>query len=151
MLSIEQCRSIYEQAVKVRGYLGNIRKAKEYLDAGDTECFERVCRGRFGWLPEHRVTYTCTDGAVETWHDNGQPWKRYTYVNGKPDGLYESWYPNGRISLRCTNMNGDREGLFESWYDSGQPSERYTYVEGKRVGVFETWYPDGRVHSYGDI
>lgn len=64
-MNINECRTIYEAACKANACEGNIQAAKRYLDAGDVEGFERVCRGNWQFLQDNGIEYSLTNGMRE--------------------------------------------------------------------------------------
>lgn len=143
MLSINECKEIYDAAVAAKDFKGSIEAAKRYLDANDTEGFERVCRGISWWLAGSGIRYMLSDGVSENWYDNGVLSTRQTYVNGKKEGLCEIWHDNGVLELRTTYVNNQVEGVYEQWYDNGVLRYRGNYKAGVLEGLQETWCRDG--------
>lgn len=130
-MNINECEVIYLAAVAAKACKGNIEAARRYLDAGDVEGFERVCRGNRGWLDDLDIPYNLTDGPAEAWHDNGVLSHSHTYVNGKLEGIYKEWHLNGILRQRCVCKGGKREGLYESWNGDGTLKLKITYVNGE--------------------
>lgn len=110
MLSIDECKTIYDAAVAKKACKGNIEAAKRYLDAGDVEGFERVCRGNAGWLKCNDIHYLLSDGIAENWYENGAMSKRFNRVNGLAHGLYEGWSKDGSLAITCAPYGGAHKG-----------------------------------------
>ena len=89
--------------------------------------------------------YVPENGLYESWYENGQMWKRCTYLNGKFDGLYEVWYGNSQMHIRSTYLNGKFDGLYESWCENGQIKTRCTYKNGYPHGLYKSWYKTGKM------
>jgi MORN repeat variant len=151
--SLEQCRIIYDHASRYHASKGYLDAAKRYLDAGDADGFERVCRGDYAWLREIgapewlrdiRARYVLTDGPAEAWHDNGQQRSKAHYINGQLHGLFEDWHDNGQQWSKATYVNGQQQGQYEMWYPNGQQRMKCTYVDGQRHGRLERWHDDGQ-------
>lgn len=142
-MDLKECKTIYDAAVAAEACKGNVEAAKRYLDAGDTEGFERVCRGNVDWLKYNGVHYVLSDGIAENWYDNGVLHSHHTYVNGKVEGLIEVWYDNGILSRQINYKDDKPDGLCTVWYDNGDTQMRYSYFKGKLCGLYERWNKDG--------
>ena len=122
-MNISKCKTIYDAALAAKACKGNIEAAKRYLDAGDVEGFERVCRGNLSWLRSNCIHYVLSDGIAEEWHDNGVLYTRYTYVSGEIKGVYETWDENGILRNRCNFKDNRLDGLYTQWYENGVMSK----------------------------
>jgi MORN repeat variant len=129
-MNLQDCEAILAAAIERDACKGNADAARRYLDAGDVEGFERVCRGNYEWLEDKGVAYVFTDGAAERWYDNGQMCEQLNYVNGKMHGKCTWWYITGQMSEQSNYVNGKMHGECAWWYISGQPREQSNYVNG---------------------
>ena len=130
MLSINECKAIYLLSVEEQACKGNIEAAKRYLDAGDVEGFERVCRGNVDWLKRKSISYILTPGMAENWYDNGFLRRRGFYVNGKVEGVIETWHENGVLRCKYSGIDDKAEGLYEEWNSDGYLVKTRTYLNG---------------------
>jgi antitoxin component YwqK of YwqJK toxin-antitoxin module len=72
-------------------------------------------------------------GECKWWHDNGQLWMHYFYVDGKQHGEFKSWYENGKLGVHCFFVDGKRHGEYKERYSSGQLWRHCFYVDDKIV------------------
>jgi MORN repeat variant len=129
-MNLKECETILATAIKLGACKGNADAARRYLDAGDAEGFERVCRGNYRWLEAAGIAYVLTDGVAERWHDNGRMYAQSTYVSGKPHGEYFWWHVNGQMGEKSNYVNGKTHGECTWWYSDGQMREQASYVDG---------------------
>ena len=81
----------------------------------------------------HQDTNELGTGTVESFHDNGQLFRRSNYIDGLQDGLFEMFHSNGRLFVRGDYIDGEREGLFEWFDEDGNLTSKQTYRNGVRV------------------
>jgi antitoxin component YwqK of YwqJK toxin-antitoxin module len=129
-MNLEECETILAAAIKRKACKGNADMAKKYLDAGDVEGFERVCRGNRKWLEDKGIAYVLTDGAAERWHYNGQVFEQFNYLNGRRHGECTWWYPNGQMLEQSNYVGGNRHGKCTCWNSDGRLLEQANYVNG---------------------
>jgi MORN repeat variant len=108
-MNLQECEILLAAAIEVWLSKGDADAARRYLDAGDVEGFERVCRGNYRWLEANGIDYVLTDGAAERWYDNGQMQEQSNYVDGKLHGEYTWWYRNGEIHAQANYVNGVKQ------------------------------------------
>jgi hypothetical protein len=78
-MNLEECEAILAAVIKNNLFKkGDLNKAHQYLDAGDVEGFERICRGQFWWIKDKGVPCILTDGPAEGWYDDGRLKKQVT-------------------------------------------------------------------------
>jgi MORN repeat variant len=127
----QECNKILITAISKNAWTGNANVARKYLNAGDLEGFERICRGTYKWLNYKGIPYVLTDGAAENYHDNEQLYEQATYFNGQLHGDYTSWYSNGRMSEQSTYVAGKRHGECTWWHFNGPLKAQLTYINGE--------------------
>jgi antitoxin component YwqK of YwqJK toxin-antitoxin module len=144
-MNLKECEAIFSAAIKKNLFKGNADAARRYLDAGNVEGFERVCRGNFWWFEDKDIAYALTDGPAENWYDNGQMREQSSYVNGKRHGEYTWWYPDGRVCKQLNYANGEMHGKYTWWYIGGQMRVQANYDDGHLHGKYTWWDEDGKV------
>jgi antitoxin component YwqK of YwqJK toxin-antitoxin module len=144
-MNLQECEVLLSTAIKLGACKGNADAARRYLNAGDVDGFERVCRGNYDWLRYKDIAYVLTNGPAERWYVNGQKLAQFNYLNGKLHGECTWWHDNGQVCEQFNYVNGEMHGLHKWWYSDGQIREQSNYVNGKRHGEYAWWYPDGRV------
>jgi MORN repeat variant len=144
-MKMQECEILLAAAIKKGVCKGDADAARRYLDAGDVEGFERVCRGNCEWLQDMEIAYTLTDGPAERWYSNGQMRKQSNYFNGQLHGQRTWWYPGGQMGEQSNYANGKRHGEYLWWYDNGQLLEQSNYVNGRLHGQSTCWHEDGKV------
>jgi MORN repeat variant len=144
-MNLQECEVLLAAAIKRKACKGNADAARRYLDAGDVEGFERVCRGNYDWLKDYGIDYVLTDGPAEGWHDDGQMREQFNYFNGELRGEYTRWYPDGQMQEQSNYVNGKLHGECMWWHIDGRMSERLSYVNGKLHGACTRWNSDGQM------
>jgi MORN repeat variant len=144
-LNLQDCEALFAAAIKRKACKGNADAARRYLDAGDVEGFERVCRGNYDWLRYNGIAYVLTDGAAENWDDNGQMRVQSQYVNGDRHGKCMRWHANGQVCRQANYINGRLHGECTWWYVNGQMREQSIYFDGQLHGECTCWYHDGQM------
>ena len=56
-LNLQQAKAIYDHAVSKQPCLENVTKAKQFLDSGDLNSFEQICRANHLWLKQKNNPY----------------------------------------------------------------------------------------------
>jgi antitoxin component YwqK of YwqJK toxin-antitoxin module len=85
------------------------------------------------------------EGEYKSWHENGQPYNKQFYLDGKIEGERKVWYINGQPMIREFYQNGKSEGKLTCWGGNGQIMSRLFYRNGEREGKANYW------HGTGDI
>jgi antitoxin component YwqK of YwqJK toxin-antitoxin module len=130
-------------------YSFNLRKAKEFYEAGDFEALHRIVVCNQTWLLDQGIIKDPLSGIGETWYPNGQLRSRGTYVDGEENGVWEFFHSNGKFSTRGTYVDGEENGVWEFFHENGQPYTCGTYVNGKRHGAWEWFDDNGRIYMRG--
>ncbi len=125
-------------------YSFNLRKAKEFYEAGDFEALHRIVVREQEWLREQGIISEPLSGTGESWHSNGQLSSRGTYVDGKAHGAWEYFNDNGQLWTRGAYEDGERHGVWEYFYD-GHPWMRGTFNLGWEHGVWEYFHSNGQI------
>jgi antitoxin component YwqK of YwqJK toxin-antitoxin module len=144
-MNLQECEVLFATAIEVWLCKGDADAARRYLDAGDVEGFERICRGNYDWLKDYGIDYVLTDGPAEGWHDDGQMREQSNYVDGEMHGKCTWWDDNGQMRGQENYVNGELHGERTLWYDNGQLSEQSNYVNGNLHGECTLWYHDGQM------
>jgi antitoxin component YwqK of YwqJK toxin-antitoxin module len=129
-MNLQDCEAILAAAIKKNLFKGDLNAARRYLNAGDVEGFERVCRGNYEWLKYKDIAYVLTDGSAENWHDNGLICGHFNYVNGKLHGECMWWHNNGQLGNQLSYVDGDPHGQHMRWHADGKLFEQSTYING---------------------
>jgi MORN repeat variant len=129
-MNLKECEALLAAAIAKSACKGNADAARRYLDAGDVDGFERVCRGNYDWLRYKKIAYVLTNGAAENWHDNGRIGGQSNYVDGQMHGQCVWWHDNGRIGGQSNYVNGERHGECTWWNSDGRLLEQSNYVNG---------------------
>jgi antitoxin component YwqK of YwqJK toxin-antitoxin module len=146
-LNLQDCETLLAAAIEKGICKGDADAARRYLDAGDVEGFERICRGNDALFEVMGVPYVLTDGTAERWHDNGQLKATYFYVNGKLRGKYLWRYDNGQMREQSNYVEGEMHGKSTRWHDNGQVREKANYVNGQMHGQSTWWYDNGQMRQ----
>jgi antitoxin component YwqK of YwqJK toxin-antitoxin module len=146
-MKMQECEILLAAAIKRAACKGDVNAARRYLDAGDVEGFERVCRGNSALFQVAGVPSVLTDGAVERWYVNGQKREQSNYLNGQLHDECTWWYSDGQIREQSNYVNGSRHGECTWWYANGQVCRQSNYVNGQLRGESTWWYPDGQMRE----
>jgi antitoxin component YwqK of YwqJK toxin-antitoxin module len=146
-MKMQDCEVLLAAAIEVWLCKGDADAARRYLDAGDVEGFERVCRGNYWWIKDNGIAYVFTDGAAESLYANGKMHEQSNYLNGERHGKCTRWYTTGQLSEQLIYANGELHGECTWWDIDGQMREQANYVNGKRHGEYAWWYPDGQMRE----
>ena len=145
-MNIEDAKLIVHNVGKEQS-AANIKKAQEYLAAGDIKGVCRVVRGNADWLQRHvSVWPELSTGIGEVWEGSYLS-LRGNLLDGEMHGEMEEWHPNGVRKVRCTINNGQPEGVYEEWYVDGGPSVQAVYVNGLLDGLCEQYYESGGLEA----
>lgn len=90
-------------------------------------------------------------GPFMSWHDDGQPQAKGTYVNAVPDGPFAMWFADGSPKVRGTYARGEEQGLWLSWHDNGHLFIRAWFVDGKESGPWISWWEEGAPCAEGEF
>jgi antitoxin component YwqK of YwqJK toxin-antitoxin module len=129
-MNLKDCEVLLAAAIEHKACKGNADAARRYLDAGDVEGFERVCRGNYWWLKYRKIAYILTDGVAETRYANGQMSEQFNYFNGTLHGERTQWYPDGQVCEQANYANGRLHGKYAHWDSDGQVLEQSNYING---------------------
>jgi MORN repeat variant len=146
-MNLQECEVLLTAAIERGVCKGSADAARRYLDAGDVEGFERVCRGNYEWLQDMKIAYTLTDGPAERWYSNGQMRGQSNYFGGQMHGECTWWYFGGQALEQSNYVNGQLHGECTWWYDDGQMCEQLNYVNGKLHGECAWWYRNGQMRK----
>jgi len=87
------------------------------------------------------------NGEHLSWHENGQIYEKYNYVNGKLNGEYLEWYDNGEICQKCNYVDGKLNGEYLDWYENGQMCIKCNYIAECKNGEYLKWYKNGQLNA----
>ncbi len=124
---------------------GNLKKAKEFFEAGDFEALHRIVVGNQDWLRRKGIISEPLSGTGKTWHPNGQLSSHGTFVDGNRHGVFEWFHDNGQLRSHCTYVNGISHGVFETFHSNGKLNSRGTFEHGLHHGVWEWFYKNGKL------
>ena len=148
---------------------GIVRKAF-FPNLFTTQVKEGVCDGGYCeyYTIDGRLTVAKTatyidgklDGAVKTYHPNGQLRSEGFYAGGETQGRYTTYHadstafrPHGNIEYCCDYLDDERYGTAR-WYDEdGRLRMEEEYVEGKLEGAVKRYDSHGKllsVYTYRD-
>ena len=83
---------------------------------------------------------------VKSYFDNGQlQVRRGGQKDGKWDGPYESYHENGQLWKKATYTAGELSGPYEEYHENGQLGAKGTFNMGEQCGE---WIEDGETVTY---
>ncbi len=80
------------------------------------------------------------DGLVTYYHQNGKPFHKANYKNGKLDGVRKVFYESGELKEQGRYKNGKRQGIWKTFYKNGKIKTKGKYKDNERVGIWKTFY-----------
>ncbi len=80
------------------------------------------------------------DGLVTYYHQNGKPFHKANYKNGKLDGVRKVFYESGELKEQGRYKNGKRQGIWKIFYKNGKIKTKGKYKDNERVGIWKTFY-----------
>lgn len=80
------------------------------------------------------------DGLVTYYHQNGKPFHKANYKNGKLDGVRKVFYESGELKEQGRYKNGKRLGIWKTFYKNGKIKTKGKYKDNERVGIWKTFY-----------
>ena len=97
------------------------------------------------YMDSSLITEEKFSGELINYYENGNPWKKFTYIQGKKEGECKVWYEDGNLKTKCTYIQGKKEGECKGWFENGNIYEKGTYTQGKENGKYEYWYKNGNL------
>ena len=80
------------------------------------------------------------DGLVLYYHENGKPFHKANYKNGKLHGIRKVYYETGELKEEGKYVEGKREGIWKTFYKNGKIETKGKYSDNEKVGVWKTFY-----------
>ena len=76
-------------------------------------------------------------------HNNGQRWWEWFFIDGLRQGLHREWSEIGLLVSEGSYVDGQEDGLWRNWNRKGQLESEGYYKNGRKEGY---WYynKDGR-------
>lgn len=85
---------------------------------------------------------------LKYYHENGQLWIEEFYIDGRFEGERKIWHSNGQIKYRQFYDAGKPDGKCKTWHENGVPDKQYFYRNGELVGEYKEWDENGDVIEY---
>ena len=80
------------------------------------------------------------EGLVMYYHENGKPFHKAHYKNGKLNGQRKVFYETGELKEHGNYVNGKREGSWKTFSKKGKIKTKGRYKNGEKVGIWKTFY-----------
>lgn len=74
------------------------------------------------------------NGYAESWYEDGTPWSKMMYKDGKMIGDYFNNHPNGRVKLKGRYEKGLKYGDWIQFSESGDTISIETHKDGRLIG-----------------
>ncbi len=73
-------------------------------------------------------------------YKNGNPYREYTYKNGKKNGKFLEFYETGELKIEGSYSNNLKNGVWKVYYKKGKIKEKGKYNNGEKVGIWKIFY-----------
>lgn len=83
-------------------------------------------------------------GSTESNYDNGNPFVKANFKNGKLHGKYTAYYANGQKMGISHYRKGKKHGKSVGWFENGQMGSKIDFENGKKDGLLIVYYPNGK-------
>ncbi|WP_064966131.1 toxin-antitoxin system YwqK family antitoxin [Tenacibaculum ovolyticum] len=80
------------------------------------------------------------DGLVLYYYQNGKPFHKANYKNGKLDGVRKAYYETGELKEQGRYNNDKKQGVWKTFYKNGKIETKGKYRNNEKVGVWKTFY-----------
>jgi antitoxin component YwqK of YwqJK toxin-antitoxin module len=80
------------------------------------------------------------DGLVTYYHQNGKPFHKANYKNGKLEGVRKVFYETGELKEQGRYKDGKRQGIWKTFYKNGKIKNKGKYKDNEKVGIWKTFY-----------
>ncbi len=80
------------------------------------------------------------DGLVIYYHENGKPFHKANYKNGKLNGVIKVFYETGELKEQGEYKDDKRERIWKTFYKSGKIQTKGKYKNGDKVGIWKTFH-----------
>lgn len=87
---------------------------------------------------------------LESFFENGLPYKQENYRNGKLHGKYLEKTSEGHNCLEMNFLNGSKEGVFKQYSYDGWLKYEETYKDNTENGQFREYYKNGQIKREGN-
>jgi len=119
--------------VSLTGYnLSMIKKAGIYDDENGKK-YEYYDDGTL--KAEYTLQNGILNGAITTYHENGEKSKSGYFKNNKKEGLFKEYDESGKISMEYLMSNDVLSGPYKIYYETGKLSETGTFKNDKKHGL----------------
>ncbi|PRQ01013.1 MORN repeat variant [Enhygromyxa salina] len=85
-------------------------------------------------------------GEAISFHANGQPRRRATYVMNRLAGRARAWSPSGVLIEESNYKDGVRHGVQRTWHSNGPLAKERHLVDGHEQGMQRAWTREGKIY-----